>query len=383
MALSGLILALIGVGIFGCQGCQSGKAVDYGDPDSMLKKEGGEDGPARKKAGPAEATPSPEQEEREKKLVEKIRFIENAMLQIVPTIKQNKQDDEKKLNDKILAAFLKALEDHPEDPRYMVLLGQAYLRLEEFDKARKIFEAALEKDPELWPAVKGLALSWVKVDKEKAHEALKRLRDPAVPGPWGYILIGEFFETGGDNKEAEKYFKEGRIQFPKSIHPLLKLVQLYGGNEEWEKAFHMSQKATELAPKNQRAWFFEGQLHIMRAYKVTAKDPDPARLAQSHVDLAITALEKCWKIDPNSEIGQEAKRNLDRLKDPLQRIRKIVLDPGRSLDERKAACAMLLRRPKKAGIDFWKKVIDLPEWVIRMIGLKGVILYGGPEAVEI
>ncbi|MHC4601369.1 MAG: tetratricopeptide repeat protein, partial [Planctomycetota bacterium] len=290
LACTGLFAFVLAMGFFGCQGCQSGEGTDYGSPEKLLENGGKtdadrSDGGKTEPGDPPEPAPTPKMDQKEKALVEKIEFVENTMLRLARIARESG----KKTRDLVL----EEVKAHPEDTRYIYLHAELLLSKGEFAEARKLFEKALEKDPEFWPAWKGIALSWVKEDREKAREALEHLYSPEVPGSWGLLLIGEFFETGDKKSEAEEAFEKARKAFPNSVHPLIKLMQLHGVNEAWEKAFHYSEMALKRAPKNQKAWYFKGQLHLLRAMK--ARDRDP-RVREQHKLLAE------WLQDPKRPV---------------------------------------------------------------------------------
>jgi tetratricopeptide (TPR) repeat protein len=372
------ILLLAGLNFFGCQGCRSGSSRDIGSADSILR---GDPQPGAIPEGPGTVS-SPNsfpEVRREKELISKIEFLENEKRRIYRSIPKGRARDEAALIRLVLAAFQKERAEHTGDPRYRVLLGMELLRRSEaYPQARDHFEKALEADPSLYPAWKGVALSWIKEDRGKAREALERLRDPKVPGPWGWILIGEFFEAGGKFSEAEKYYREGASRFPKSVHPYLQLLQLHGMQEQWESAFHSSEMAQERAPNSQRVWFFEGRLRVLRAMKALHQ-----REVLEHKNLAVQALKKSRDIDPGTEIAILAGDLLFRIQDPSERFRNIALDPKAPLDERHTAIQILVGKARNSKFDFWKKVIALPERPLRFRGLNGVAVHGGEEAVDV
>ncbi|MHC5038048.1 MAG: tetratricopeptide repeat protein [Planctomycetota bacterium] len=383
------LAALIFFGTLGCQGCQSQSGQDdLGDPDAVIDKQKKGDNPSSpgEKASPPPDNPT--ENPKEQALIDKMTFIEERSYELERGLSFRRGEKREVKIKKTLDKFQNILDQNPGDPRYMMLMARALLVCERFKESRVMYEGVLAKDPEMISAWKGIALSWAmeKKDEEKAKEALEHLQGPDIPGPFGLILIAEFWIEIGKDDRAKKYLLEAHRQFPRSIFPLIRLMLIYGMRKEWESAFEASEKALKRDNKYQKTWFLKARLHL--AYighlrKMNPLPPDAAQRNKDHMELLEIALEETVKLGAETSLGEEASEMLKQLRDPLGKVREMALDSGAPMRDRERAFLILLRQPRETGIDYWKKAVDLPEKNLRILGIKGAGYHGGREGLEV
>jgi Flp pilus assembly protein TadD len=88
-------------------------------------------------------------------------------------------------------------------------LGQFFFEAGEFDCATSTFQAAVNKDPQLWEARYGLGLAFIqKSDANKAVEQLRavaqlRLQDPMAHNALGLALeaLGDYDASAGNSRQ--------------------------------------------------------------------------------------------------------------------------------------------------------------------------------------
>jgi tetratricopeptide (TPR) repeat protein len=367
----------------GCQGCQSqSEGEDFGGPGALRKKEETVPPGKREEVSPRESSLDP----KEQALIEKMAFIEDRLAELgrmVSTFSGERKEVRRK---KALEAFREVLERNPQDPRRMMVMARGLLMAGEFEEARKMYGAALAADPEMFPVWKGIALAWIMdtKDEKKAAEALENLQSPDAPGPFGRILIGEFWMETGKEDRAEKVLLEAHKAFPRSIHPLLRLMQVYLSKGALEQGFDAASKALERDRENQKAWTIKALLHVAFCKDYEEKKfPRGPKPYEEHKVLAKLALEEVIRLGPETPRGRDAALLLERLKDPLKIYKDAALDSTAPERARKKAFRILFQRAREAGLPFWKKAVNLPEKNMRLLAIQGVASYGGKEGLEL
>ncbi|MCU0723533.1 MAG: tetratricopeptide repeat protein [Planctomycetes bacterium] len=381
LLLSTALASVLALGVLGCQGCQSGSTGgETGDPDEVLsgsKKDGSPGRPGDPPpAGPEAAAPDPESA----RLEEAIEFVEDELMAFRGRVMGKGSADLGDVKRKFLEEVRERADKDRENDKVQFLLGWAFLLNENTEKALECFRAVVARDPGFLPAWKGIALIRAR-DKDEAgvREALDRLQSPRIEGPYGRILFAEFLAEGGKEQEAEKILLETRAKFPGNVRALLDLVDLYRMRRRWEEAFDALEKAIQRAPDEPKVWFYKAETHSLRI--MSAMEERNPEAAAPHRDLLKDALDKCWKLAPDSVLGKMAKETLESVNNPQDRMLKIVLDPAQPPVRRLEAARYLAADPSKIAMEDWKKILALPEKELRAWALIGLGNLGTAEAL--
>ncbi|GEM_PF-2634848 len=389
MVLPGVLSILAVIGFLGCQGCQSeaGGTKNPGGADEVTASGETESDPAPSGNGKASPSPAPAREtSRARAIGEKIDFIENGILQLSRQIDLDASQGKAVMEEKVYQTFRDAVDAHPGDGRYMVMYGFALYHQKKLPQARDWFDRALEKDADLLPAWKGIALTWAAEKNEaKVKEALAQLEHPSVPLLYGLLEYADFLVQIEDLDKAEMILRQAKTKFSGSYRPFLALAELRGRQEAWEAGLEEVENALERAPESQRAWLVKYMLHRLYARDIASGGkaaPKAGAIYEQQVKLAEDALKACVAVEEGSQLGTWASEELERIQDPFKPYKELALNSEAPLRKRQAALAVLLRVAKEVGIGFWKKVLDLPVAALRVYGAQGALLHGGKEGLD-
>ena len=106
--------------------------------------------------------------------------------------------------DKFIEAEVKA----PENPILFLLIGQSYVRLNDFDSAERSYKKALEIDPQNHKAYAGLGMAHYKVGfyEEAAKNFIESIA-LMYSQPMAHYYLGESLYALGDFSGAAKAFE--------------------------------------------------------------------------------------------------------------------------------------------------------------------------------
>lgn len=200
-------------------------------------------------------------------------------------------------------------------PRMMtasVLLGQAYLRLNVYDKARQHLETGVEMGPDYSSAYFGLATACARLgDEEKSKEYRQKFKE--LQAQWeqrhrevlkaasgnrqmleviarAYTAVGEVYITHGDYQAAEAQLRRAGEVDVQAVQPRVTLAWLYEEQGQVQKSLRVLTELRERAPRDLGA-----QMSLGAAY---------ARLRQ--FDDAEAAYRRAVELTPQSAGGYVA-----------------------------------------------------------------------------
>jgi putative PEP-CTERM system TPR-repeat lipoprotein len=211
------------------------------------------------------------------------------------------------------------------------LRGTARLGMRDVAGARANFEAALQKNPDYFPAISNLA----KLDlAARAPEAAKqRFRDVLARNPGSSFALLALAElegrSGGKKEEVLSLIKRSVAANPTDASSHLMLVSFYLGTRDVKKAVAAAQEALAVLPDNPAILDVEGRAQqaagnfnqALSAYaRLSELNPGSTqpylRMAEIHVasknkDAAMQTLRKALSVKPDSIEAQRATIMLD------------------------------------------------------------------------
>ncbi|OGL39437.1 MAG: hypothetical protein A2043_06040 [Candidatus Schekmanbacteria bacterium GWA2_38_9] len=209
-------------------------------------------------------------------------------------LKQNKFPEAK-------AEFGIAIDKNPENPELHNAAGLANTKLSDYDEAVRCFKRALRLDPGFSEARYGFALTLALQKKfDDAVKEWKRvLEDTAYhyPERVHFNMANAYFELGDFESARENYNAVLRI-YPDNLMSRFYLGKIYEKNGKYELACEEYRKSTRIDKAFVPAHFSLGE-----NYFKMKKERE-----------AIVEFEMVLMLDPDSSLGKEAKRYLERLK---------------------------------------------------------------------
>lgn len=198
----------------------------------------------------------------------------------------------------------------------LVLLGQIYLDLNEYDKARSAFQKAVEIDPQSREAQFGLAAAWARLgDAEKSRQAMtafqglaagrraessqrvKDLNDPTKAREIATLVHGEaakVYLAHGNLSKAEEAWRKTAALDPKNVACRMELVGLYERTNRNRAALRACEELRDLEPGRADHWLNIAVLS--------------ARLAQR--EAALAAIDRAIALEPNNPKYREARETI-------------------------------------------------------------------------
>ena len=278
----------------------------------------------------------------------------------------------------------------PGDPLVAPLIdnlrGTALLGKRDVASARASFEAALQKNPDYFPAVANLA----KLDlvARKPEEAKQRFREVLARNPgssFALLALAELTGRGGGRlEEVTSFIEQSVAANPADVSSRLALINLHLGSREVKKAVTASQEAMAALPDNPalldadgRAQQAAGNFNQALSDYARLSELNPSaiqpylRMAEIHVasknkDAAMQTLRKALSVKPDSIEAQRATIMLD-------------LDAGRAADAVATARNVQQQHPKSpAGFllegdahivsKAWKEAVEAYQRGIKQTG---------------
>lgn len=188
------------------------------------------------------------------KVIEKVKAMLHAEQSLDSTQKTLRKIDDRLAEDKVTDCFSligALLKDGPHAAHAYTLNGEIWTRADNFEKAEKSFEKALQYDPEYARAISSLGKLFMKIKKpEKAIECFQKLHAKAPKNMERLVNLGTAYLDNGDDKKAEELFKQvkGLDQDSKDADAGLGKVEFGRGNFELAaQFFRESGKGAELA----------------------------------------------------------------------------------------------------------------------------------------
>ena len=153
--------------------------------------------------------------------------------------------------EKGIESFNKALELDPKNPILLTELGKLQITNNQTEKARTLFNKAIELKKDYLDAAIQLVLLDEKEGKKK--EALKKLEDLATENPFSvevHFQLGRFYYNEKEYDKAIVQFQNVLAIFPNHSNSLYSLGLCYEMKGEKDKALKEYEKVLELNPKN-------------------------------------------------------------------------------------------------------------------------------------
>jgi len=194
--------------------------------------------------------------------------------------------------------FQTAIDQFPEDPQVRTRWGELFLASHQNNEAVKLFQEALEIDPEYRPAMRGLVKVGAQGFSEQANELLDDILEAEARDIEALLLRARLQLEDGAIDEGEATLEQARQAAlqrevtPLEIYALLASVDLLRGitDSEW------TQRSLELNPNYGDAWATPAHFYIItRRYreavellrKAVAAEP---RLWAAHAELGVNLL---------------------------------------------------------------------------------------------
>jgi superkiller protein 3 len=204
------------------------------------------------------------------------------------------------------------MESGPMTPAAALRLGQASLELDDFETARRAFEATLRAEPGERQAHFGLAKIHTRLgnpEKARFHTSeFQRLaaRDRVRGGERNRDFAGmpvareiavrahnetaDFYEQHGRLVEAEDLWRRAAVLDPANVECRMRLLSLYEGAHRERKALRVCEQLRDLEPARADHWLNVGLLN--------------ARL--DNVDAGLAAIQKAIDLDPDNPRYRQA-----------------------------------------------------------------------------
>jgi len=163
------------------------------------------------------------------------------------------------------ADLKKAIEVAPQNPLGYSRLGGLRLDQKRNSEAEKLYEQALDRDPNFAEALQGL-LSLYLVEKQPA-KALARLNQQIARSPNNstfYLMLARFLSGDGQVQQAEMAAQKAVDLAPNHQEALLLLGQLQAAGGSVDKALATYQRATQENPGDVRPPLLVAQLQESR-----------------------------------------------------------------------------------------------------------------------
>jgi tetratricopeptide (TPR) repeat protein len=177
----------------------------------------------------------------------------------------------------------KDIELFPDASQSYGLLGETYLQLQEYQKAKESFEAAIRIKPDYTKAYYGLATACARLRlKEESKEAQQKFKlyeaeDQKAGRHWRQVLeplmvtrrsvahthtdIGRVYNERGYQDRAEQLWQKAAVLDPNNIDCRLYLSGLYLQQNKLTDALGLYEQITQIDPENGVSHFFIGNIN--------------------------------------------------------------------------------------------------------------------------
>ncbi len=194
--------------------------------------------------------------------------------------------------------FQAAIREHPDDARLRTRWGELFLASHQNNEALKLFQEALEIDPQYQPAKRGLVKIAAESFSDQANEWLDAILDEDPDDVEALLLRARLQLEDGAIDEAESHLEhaldvtEASGTTPLEVYALLASADLLRGITESE----WTQRSVELNPKYGEAWATPAYFYVItRRYREAvellrrAVSAEP-RLWSAHAELGTNLL---------------------------------------------------------------------------------------------
>lgn len=173
--------------------------------------------------------------------------------------------------DKAVAAAERLQQRLPDNPLTFNLKGAAYLGLGDVEAARRTFEAALEVQPDYFPAEMNLAQLDLRAGRiDAARERLLGILERRESHVGAMMALAEMAQRAERPDETIEWLEKARALNPEASLPRLRLVNAYIARRQADKALVVAHEVTQLAPRNADA------LDALGRARLAAGEPEQA-----------------------------------------------------------------------------------------------------------
>ncbi len=215
------------------------------------------------------------------------------------------------------ADLIKAIDVAPQNPLGFSRLGALRLTQKRFVESEKLFEQALERDPNFVEALQGLVASYVQ--QKQPAKGLARVNAQIVRAPENgayYVLLGGLLVNDKQLDKAEAALQKAAELNNKDVNALLLLAQVQTARGSVDKAVASYQRSIEQNPREPRSYFMlgaleDGRKNWQRAQELYQKtlqvEPDFPLAANN---LAYLMIEHGGNTDVALSLAQTARQKL-------------------------------------------------------------------------
>lgn len=258
-------------------------------------------------------------------------------------------------------------ETHPHDPEPLRRWGEALRGQGKEDESRRLFEAAIDKDPmDLW-AHWSLGQSYLKSrDFAATGRVARQMLERLPESPRGHELMADAARAAGDWAAAVQAQQSAQAMAPQDAALAVGLAQAFIGQGQPQAALAALNRALALRQRFKRAWMLKGEvlLNLGQADEAAACYGEAAELApwDTQPQLALADLHRRAKrcdvaLGLAAAVAQREPDNML----ALRRWGEAARDQGDL-----ALAAEKFRAVQKAnGQDYWVR-IDLAEVLRRL-----------------
>ncbi|MEE8104460.1 MAG: tetratricopeptide repeat protein [Planctomycetota bacterium] len=148
-----------------------------------------------------------------------------------------------------------ALKNSPQDKLLLLLLGQSYADLKEWELAEQSIHRTLEIDPTM--AAAHAAAGYIALKQDKTAEAIRSFRHALKLEPKNsnhHYYLGLCYEQKGKARLATRSYRAAVKHSPKNVEYQLTLGDALDARNKRKEALATYRKATELAPEDVTIW---------------------------------------------------------------------------------------------------------------------------------
>jgi tetratricopeptide (TPR) repeat protein len=200
-----------------------------------------------------------------------------------------------------LKELIEASELEPNNPTVLFSIGRGYQGIKEHERAISYYRRALQLKPSYSDAWNNLGVSYGAMGNfDMAIEAFRKAADDPLYRTrfLTYENMGAAYHSKGDYKTAIEYYRKAVDFAPDYSSAYEKMGVSYEALKDWNSALAAYKRAGELSPDVARY-----HLRLGRAY-----------LQVNHQAEAAEALLAAINLDPQGQVGEEARRVLNEMR---------------------------------------------------------------------
>ncbi|MBN2136037.1 MAG: tetratricopeptide repeat protein [Acidobacteria bacterium] len=192
------------------------------------------------------------------KIIDDYQAIANflTMLGVEQDRKYLMTHNEENLN-KAIYFHTSAISIDPKSTRAMNNLGVIFMRLKQYNAAKKLFSEALDIDESVDVARYNLAELMVREkDLEGAIDLLKYNADETIRDPFTHYRLGQIYFSMAKTKEAEFHLRKAISFHDNYLNPRLTLISLLLSQERYDDAEEILAESEKYFPTNSQVISF-------------------------------------------------------------------------------------------------------------------------------